>query len=258
MNKNNLRERVSGKARHRGHRSRRRGFTLIELLVVIAIIAILAAILVPAVTAALEKARRAMCASNLRQCCTSWVSFSVDHDGRINTGAAHGGWLWDLDRGVRDQMLNNYGLARDILYCPSNPEQNIDAHWNYTTTYAVLGYFFIIARNVEMPRIISYYRQDLEPIENHVWVSNFETLEMPSYTPMMADATVSNGATDFTNVRGGSAVPHRAPHLDKGSLLPDGANVGYADGHVVWLGWTPKSGPIFQRVRSGAGPISWW
>ena len=61
----------------------KREFTLIELLVVVAIIGILASILMPSLQSAREKAKRAVCKSNMKQCGIATTMYGDDNDSHL-------------------------------------------------------------------------------------------------------------------------------------------------------------------------------
>jgi len=74
------------------------GFTLVELLVVIAIIGVLVALLLPAVQAAREAARRSACANNLRNLGLACHHHHDSH-GFFPTNGWGTGWTGDPDQG---------------------------------------------------------------------------------------------------------------------------------------------------------------
>jgi len=98
--------------------STRHGFTLIELLVVIAIIAILAAILFPVFAQARDKARQAMCESNLKQLGTAFAMYATDYDGLFPNpgGTFQKVWPGDSTYVIQSVWLlsSGTGLGKDI------------------------------------------------------------------------------------------------------------------------------------------------
>jgi len=194
---------------------RGRGFTLIELLVVVAIIALLAAILFPVFAQARERARAAMCLSNIRQIGLAFNMYCDDHDECYPPAYQ---WKTRLQPYIKTQQVNR---------CPSRPR----LPWYYGQGY-----------NIGCPDpVVSGF-----PERSQVEISN------PSEKILVAEWERCNAGPPCGPpglFAGGATCFWAVCRVHNG-----GSNVLFGDGHVKWMR-PEQYHSTTQRVDDNGYPV---
>ncbi|MCC7349007.1 MAG: type II secretion system protein [Phycisphaerales bacterium] len=206
-----------------------KGFTLVELLVVIGIIALLISMLLPALGKARESAKRAACASNLRQVGLLWQMYANEHKGFFpDHGIGFGNWTL-ITPDLHDIFDNQYKFNHRAFYCPD---------WNTDVNGGDPDYLWANPRTDTTPHTYTVGYSIYMPQGNTIAWNNALGNKLP---PLMKNSDKRAAeiplAFDETNLYGppyNSTITYGySTHYSKGPK-PDGGNALFGDGHVVW------------------------
>ena len=225
--------------------SRRRGallltsaFTLIELLVVIAVIAILAALILPVLSNAKERARRAQCTDHLRQFILAVHIYAHENADQVPSGNSENSNPQDshipvISSDTRDVLISCGGSPR-ILECPRlGPPFNQPDGWFYRSYGFVIGYNYLGGHtNTPWPRFKEFSGwtspQRLSDASSLVLVTDLNDWS-PGYGKTFAPHGRSGPILkdgDFSNPSAQGASPK--------AIGAVGGNIGLLDGSVSW------------------------
>ena len=214
-----------------------RDFTLIELLITIAIIAILAGMLLPALNAALESARKSSCQSNHKQLLLAVRNYADDYNDTITAyESSTGNKFW------AGFLINLNYITRKPLVCPS-----LKAHSDYWHFYGMLGHLSTVKDFVQSRYGQSCYFSTSSPQFSMI---NFKGMTSASKFPLFSDTkrfgdesmySMSFYAPNYTgaNAQYAPSLHHKATGM-----------IGFADGHAVSYGrgWYGAEGFVYANI----------